>query len=477
MYDVIIIGGGVVGCAAAYLLSRYQLKTVLLEADNDVANGTTKANSAILHAGYDPECGSLMAKYNVKGSQMAKEICARLDVPYKQIGALVVALNPDQAAIVDQLYQRGVANGVADLQILDEKQLHEMEPNVNPEAVRALYAPTSAIVSPWEYALAMAQTAIGNGVEVLTNNKVTAISKKDDVFSVTTVSGRYEGRFIINAAGTHADKVFELIGPKEFTIEPVAGEYYLLDKSEGSRVTHTIFQCPTATGKGVLVSPTVDGNLIVGPNATACGPDDTQTTLQGLAAVKKMAAASVPSIDFRENIKNFAGVRARCDRHDFIVEESRSVKHFINLAAIQSPGLSAAPAISQAAIDIMAADGLVLTEKEQYTDSRHVVRFKDLSEQQKNDLIKKDPRYGRVICRCETITEGEIVAAIHSPLPPVSIDGIKRRTTAGMGRCQGGFCGPRVLAILARETGAEYTDILQDHAGSNVLVAPLKEGE
>jgi len=475
MYDVVIIGGGIVGCAAAYLLGRYQISSLLLEAENDVADAGTKANSAILHAGYDPAPGTLMARYNVEGAAMAKEICAKLDVPYSQIGALVVALAADQLPTLNKLYEQGVANGVKDLEVIDGIRLHQLEPNLAPQACGALWARTSAIVSPWEYALAMAETGVRNGVDVRTRSAVTAITRTDDHFTLTTASGQYQGRYIINAAGTHADQVHELVGAKEFTIKPVRGEYYLLDKSEGGRVSRTIFQCPTASGKGVLVSPTVDGNLIVGPNAEPSGRDDTATTGDGLAFVSATARKSIPSINFRDNIRNFAGIRARSDRSDFIVERSASVPHFYNLAAIQSPGLSSAPALAQAAIAMAQEDGLKLTEKESFVDSRHVVRFKQLTAQQRNELIAKDPRYGRVICRCETVTEGEIVAAIHSPIPPVSIDGIKRRTTAGMGRCQGGFCGPRVLDILARESGIPYTQIIQDKDGSVILDRPLKE--
>ena len=474
-YDVIIIGGGIVGCATAYYLGQQKVKALLLEADNDVANGTTKANSAILHAGYDPATNSLMARYNVLGSRLAEDICHKLDVPYRKIGALVVALAPEQMAAVHKLYDQGVANGLTDLQVLSEQQLHQMEPQLAPTACGALLAPSSAIVSPWEYALAMAQTALANGVEIKTRQPVVGISQSEDGFVVKTKTDSYQGRYIINAAGTHADQIHEMVGKKEFTIEPVKGEYYLLDKCEGNRVSHTIFQCPTPEGKGVLVSPTVDGNLIVGPNAIASGRDETSTTLAGLATVKAKGLLSVPSLSMGDNIKNFAGVRARCDRGDFIVEESHSVPHFFNISAIQSPGLSAAPALALAALDMLQKAGLKLEKKESYVDERKIVRFKELTADQKNELIKKDSRYGRIICRCETITEGEIVAAIHSPLPPVSIDGVKRRTTAGMGRCQGGFCGPRVAAILARELNIPYTKVIQDHDGSYLLDRALKK--
>jgi glycerol-3-phosphate dehydrogenase len=474
MYDVIIIGGGIVGCAAAYYLGQYDVKTVLLEKENDVADGTTKANSAIIHAGYDPQPDTLMAKYNVPGAALAKELCEKLDVPYRQCGALVAAFGEEEKPQIRRLYQRGMANGVPGLRILEKAELHQLEPNLAEAAVQALWVPTSAIVSPWEYALALAETAVRNGVVLNLNSEVTAITRQADGFTVATTSHTVRGRYIINAAGVNADKVHELIGKKEFTIQPVKGEYYLLDKSEGDRVAHTIFQCPTAAGKGVLVSPTVHGNLIVGPNAAQCGPDDTATTALGQDEVRSAALKSVPNINFRENIRNFAGVRARSDRGDFIVEESRSVPDFFNLAGIMSPGLSAAPALALAAVDWLKGKGLLKEKKQHYIDSRKRIRFKELSDEQKNQLIEKEPAYGRIICRCETIPEGEILAALHGVIPAVSIDAVKRRCNAGMGRCQGGFCGERVADLLMREHHRSGLEVLQDKAGSQILVAQPK---
>ena len=306
MYDVLIIGCGVTGAAAAYELSRYQLKVCILEAANDVAMGASKANSAIIHAGYDPAPGTLMAKLNVEGCAMAEELCKKLDVPYAKVGSMVVAFTEADEAHIQKLYERGVANGVPDLAIIDGEAARELEPNLAEGVRAALLAPSAGVISPWEYTLAMAEVAVENGVKLHLNTKVTAIEKTENGFAVTAENGRtFETRYIINAAGVYADKVHELVGEKEFTINPTRGEYYLLDKTEGTRVGRTIFQCPNELGKGVLVSPTVHGNLIVGPNAEpGSGHDNTATTAEGLGFVKKMAALSVPSVNVRENIRD-----------------------------------------------------------------------------------------------------------------------------------------------------------------------------
>ncbi|MBQ3383905.1 MAG: NAD(P)/FAD-dependent oxidoreductase [Erysipelotrichaceae bacterium] len=471
MYDVIIIGAGIVGCSTAYYLSQYDLKVAVLEACNDVSMGTTRANSAIIHAGYDPEPGTLMARHNVKGALMIRELCRRLDVPYKQCGALVVGFDEKDMETIQTLYERGLANGVEFLKILSREETHDLEPQLSADVQGALLAPTSAIVSPWELALALMEVAVENGVELKLNNKVEAISKSDEVFTVKTSEGEYKSRYVVNAAGINSDVIHEMIGQKEFTITRTKGEYYLLDKSEGNRVSHTIFQCPSKVGKGVLVSPTVHGNLIVGPNAE--DSDNTDTTYEGLQFVRKTAVRSVPFISFGDNIRNFAGIRAKNDRGDFIVEESHSVLGFYNIAGIMSPGLSSAPSLALEAVDWLKGK-MDLHKKAEYKETRKKVRFNQLDEEEKNELIRKDPRYGRIICRCETVTEGEIVEAIHGVIPAVSIDAVKRRCNAGMGRCQGGFCGGKVAEILVRERGISPLDVLQNQRGTNILVRELK---
>lgn len=474
MYDVLIIGCGVTGAATAFQLSRYRLKVGILERENDVAMGTTKANSAILHAGYDPKPGTLMAKLNVRGVALAKELCQKLDVPYRNCGSMVLAFSREERPHLEELYRRGVANGVPGLELLNGGAARALEPNLSPEVTAALHAPSAAICSPWEFCLALAETAVKNGVELRLNTALTGLKRTPKGWTVYTNRGELEARFVVNAAGVDAALVHDMAAPHSFDIKPSRGQYYLLDKSEGTRVNRVIFQCPGPAGKGVLVSPTVHGNLIVGPNAEPSGGHDTATTGEGLAFVRERALRSVPSVSFRESIRNFAGVRAATGREDFILEQAGP--GFVDLAGICSPGLSAAPAIGEYAVELLRQAGLALEQKDEFICERHRTRFKELSPDQRAALVEREPAFGRVICRCETVTEGEILEALHGPIPPVSVDGVKRRVNAGMGRCQGGFCGPRVVDILARELHKSPGEIVQDQAGSWLLDRETKGG-
>lgn len=474
MYDVIIIGAGVIGCATAYELSKYNANVLLLEKENDVSMGTTKANSAIIHAGFDPDPGTDMAKYNVKGNEMIRNMVKDLDVPFNQIGSLVVAFSEEEVKTIKELYDRGIVNGVPDMEIWDEAKLKEEEPNIAPEAKGALFAPTAGVISPWEFALAMAEVAVKNGVELKVNTEVDNIEKMDGGYKVTTNNGTYEAKFICNAAGIQADEINEMINEKKFTITPNKGEYYLLDKNQGDIVKHVIFQCPNEKGKGVLVSPTVHGNLIVGPNSENTNEDDLSTTLDGLAFVSTQALKSVPSINYRESIRNFAGLRARTGVHDYFIYEGE--KGFFNLAGMASPGLSSAPAVAVDVVEWMQEEGLSKEEKKDFDGTRKVLRFKKLSHEERAKAIEENPLYGKIICRCETITEGEIVNALHRCIVPTTIDGIKRRCNPGMGRCQGGFCGPRVQEIIARELNMPLEDVIQDRNGTIIITGETKTG-
>lgn len=475
MYDVLIIGCGITGAATAFELSKYNLKTVVVEKENDVATGTTKANSAILHAGYDPEPGSLMARLNVRGVELARMLCQKLDIPYNPCGSLVLAFSDEENMRLEELYRRGQANGVPGIALLTGEQAREMEPNLSSAVTAALYAPSAAICSPWEYCLALAETAVRNGVELKLNTRVSALDPIPEGWKVTTDQGIFESRYIINAAGVDTQTVHELAAPCTFAIHPTRGQYYLLDKSEGNRVGRVIFQCPNENGKGVLVSPTVHGNLIVGPDSEQVEGADISTTAAGLSFVREKALQSVPSIQFNQSIRNFAGVRAVADTGDFVIDWA--AKGMLDLAGICSPGLSAAPAIGEYAVQLLEEDGLVLQAKEEFICARSRTRFKELTPAQRTALVEKNPAYGRVICRCETVTEGEILEALSGPIPPCTIDGVKRRVNAGMGRCQGGFCGPRVLELLSRELGLAPNQVLQDRAGTWLLVRETKGGK
>lgn len=475
MYDVLIIGCGITGAATAFTLSRYQLKTAVLERENDVSMGATKANSAILHAGYDPEPGTLMAKLNVRGSALAGELCRQLDVPYRRCGSLVLALTEDDLPVLEKLYRRGRANGVPDLRLLSGDEARAMEPNLSETVAGALYAPTAAICSPWEYCLAFAETAVRNGTDLRLETAVTGLRRGGTGWTVYTNQGDFHTRFVINAAGVDAAVVHNMAAPHAFDISPTRGQYYLLDKNEGTRVSHIIFQTPGKAGKGVLVAPTVHGNLIVGPDAQPVKGGDTSTDAAGMAFVRGAAQKSVPSINFRESIRNFAGIRAKAGT-DFILEETEGAPGFFDLAGICSPGLSAAPAIGEYAVELLRKAGLALTEKENFICQRRRTRFKELPPKERAALVEREPAWGRVICRCETVTEGEILEALRTPIPPRSVDGVKRRVNAGMGRCQGGFCGPRVVELLSRELGVSPGEIVQDQAGSRLLVQETKGG-
>ncbi|MDO5580599.1 MAG: NAD(P)/FAD-dependent oxidoreductase [Planctomycetia bacterium] len=472
-YDVAIIGAGIVGASLFHQLGRFQQKAVLIERENDVALGSSRANSAIVHAGYDPPNGSLMAKFNVEGNRLFDTLCEDLAVPFKRNGSLVLAFTEEEEKQLEFLLENGKKNGVPGLELWTSEQVALKEPNLA-KCRQALFAPTGGIVGVYELTTALAENGLVNGGDILLESEVTGIEKiagNPDYFKITLRGGRtILSRFLVNAAGLFADKIHALIAPVNYTIHPNKGEYFLFDHSEGNCVNHTLFRVPSRVGKGVLVSPTVHGNLLVGPNSIQTDdPDDTATTGSGLESVKQGALETVPGLNFRKNIRNFAGVRARSSRSDFIVEEVPDVPGMIDLAGIKSPGLTSAPAIALAALELLEHAGLELKEKTTFLSRREQVYFMALSPEEKCKLIQKDAAYGRIICRCESITEGEILESIRRPLGARTVDGVKRRCRPGSGRCQGGFCLPKVMAILARELGVPVEQIQQDRTGSWIV--------
>ena len=470
MYDVLIIGCGVTGAACAYALSRFDLNVCIIEKSNDVANGTSKANSAIIHAGYDPVPGTLMAYLNVEGNAMAGHICRKLDVPFKRIGSLVLGFSDADIDHLRRLCERGIANEVPNIQLLTAREVKAMEPNISDNVVAALYAPTAGVICPWEYTLAMAETAVRNGTELHLCTCAEGIEQIPGGYRVKTNKGDFETKYLISAVGVDAANVRRMLEEPSYKIVPTRGQYFLLDKSEGSIVNHVIFQCPDEKGKGVLVSPTVHGNLIVGPDAEKTAADDLAVTADGLEKIAVTAKKSVPELNTRANIRNFAGIRANSDRDEFIIEESPAYPHFIDLAGIKSPGLSAAPAIGEYVAEMIASGGLLpFRLRENFIDSRKRLRFSEMSHEEKAAIVAENPAYGRIVCRCETVTEGEIVNALHSPIPPRSINAVKRRCGAGMGRCQGGFCSPIVHGLISRELGIPMEDIPKEEPGSWIL--------
>ena len=475
MFDVAIIGAGVMGASIFRELSKYNLKTVLIEKENDVSMGTTKANSAIVHAGYDPKIGTLMAKYNVKGNEMFEDLCKELSVPFKRNGSLVIGFNEEDLKTINELYENGNKIGVKGLKVLSKEEVLEKEPNISGDVVGALFAPTGGIVGPFEYTIALVENGINNGGKLMLDTEVAGI-KKDKNFVIETIDRKkIEARYVINAAGIYADKIHNMICKESFRITPRKGEYYVMDKKQGNLVSHTVFPCPSKLGKGILVTPTVHGNLLVGPNAIdGDDKESSNTTGDGLANIKKSAMQTTDKLNFRECIRTFSGLRALPSTGDFIVGEDEEVKGFIDVAGIKSPGLSSAPAIAEDVIRILSEAGLDLEKNPHFDGKREQVNFMELSSEEKSELIKSDSKYGRIICRCESITEGEIVDAIHRSFGKISIDGVKRRCRPGMGRCQGGFCGPRVQEIISRELGVRMEDIVQEKANSTILYGRSK---
>ena len=451
----------------------------MLEAEEDVCCGTSKANSAIVHAGFDAATGSLMARLNVEGSRMMRALCTELSVDYERIGSLVVCTDAAERAGLDALLARGRANGIADLRIVEREELRALEPNVSEAAVAALWAPTGAIVNPFQLTVALAETAAANGVEFRLCSPALGLSRRPDGrWAVATPAGELVARVVVNAAGVRADELHNLVRrPQDrLRIVPRRGQYHVLDVTAGRHVRHTVFALPTRMGKGVLVTPTTGGNLLVGPTAEDVGDkDDTSTTADGLAEVARKAALTVRDVPLSERIRTFAGLRAHQPGHDFVIGEVPGAPGFVDCAAIESPGLSAAPAIGRMVAGIVRSILGDPAEKDvQLARPAPVPDVARLQPEAWSELVAARPEYGRVLCRCRTVTEGQVVDAIRRPLGARSLDGVKRRVEAGMGRCQGSFCAPRVMEVLARELGCDPRDVTQAGPGSWLVAGAVK---
>lgn len=476
MYDIVIIGAGVVGCAIAREVSRFSLRTVVLEKSSDVCSGSSKANSAIIHAGYDAKPGTLKGKLNAPANALFDKLSEELDFHFRRNGSLVLCFDEKDMGGLQELYDRGIANGVPDMRIISGDEVRQMEPNVTDSVVAALYAPTGGIVCPFNLTIAFAENACTNGVEFKFNSEVTNISKIPNGYRVETPSESYETRLVINAAGLYSDKMNNFVSKDTFKITPRRGEYHLFDKYVGNMAKCTLFQLPTKLGKGVLVSPTIDGNLIVGPNAVNIeDKEDKSTTRQGLDEIVEKALLSVKSLPMGSIITSFTGLRAVGDTGDFIIGEAPDAPGFINAAAIESPGLTSSPLIGEMVRDIV-AEKLQPKMNPTFNPVRKGIRrFADMSIEEKREMLKKHPEYGRIVCRCESVTEGEILDAIRRPLGATNLDGIKRRTRAGAGRCQQGFCISRVMELLQSELGLSPLEITKFGGNSRILLGKNKE--
>ncbi len=474
MFDVAVIGGGVIGGAILRELTKYELSVCLLEKESDICMGASKANSGIVHAGFDAPTGSNKAKFNVEGNKMMESFCADLGVKFRQNGSLVVAFSEEEKGVLQDLYHRGIANGVADMEIIDREKLVELEPNISREAIGALWAKTGGIVCPYELTIACIGNAMDNGASLFTEFEVVGVIKTETGFTITSTNGeKVEAKTVVNCAGLGGGKIASLIGD-EYTIKGRKGEYILLDRESGDFVSHTLFFTPTKLGKGILITQTVDNNILLGPTAEE-GDVDTKTSANGLSFIGERAKKMCENVPFFNTITSFCGIRAYTDKHDFIIEESNKTQGFFHLIGIESPGLTASPAIAKYVVETLVSKRLPLTKNDNFHGERAPdYFFKNLSTEEKNALIKKDPKYGKIVCRCEQITEGEIIRAIKENPPARDIDGIKRRTRSGMGRCQGGFCQPFVAEILARELGKDMTEITKNGKGSTLLTGVTK---
>ncbi len=476
--DVVIVGAGVVGSLIASALSRYDLDIVLIDKESDVAEGTTKANTAIVHGGYDAKPGSLKAKLNVAGNAMFDQVCSDLDVEFDRCGTYVVGSTQQDLITLNELLERGQENNVPGLEIISGEEMRLREPGITPAVTGALLARTGGIVDPFNLCIAAAEHAVLNGTRVLLNTRVTGLIKdKNQVTGVTTNKGELRAKWVIVAAGLWADELMASAGIYGFTIKPRKGEYYVLDRRATRYVHNVLFPCPTLVSKGILVTRTIHGNVMLGPNANSVDDKtDLSTTAEGLEEVMSGALKLVPGINRRDIIRTFSGLRASGSTGDFYIESPCHTQGLVVLAGIESPGLTASPAIAQYVISLLAQAGMELNEKKDYIATRQAIpRFSHLSRDEQDELIRQDPRYGNVICRCETVTEGEIVAACHAPIPAQTYDAVKRRTRIGTGRCQGSFDMPLVIDIMARELNMDPLELTKRGDGSHLLNRKTKE--
>jgi glycerol-3-phosphate dehydrogenase len=504
MYDVCIIGAGIIGCFLAHDLSMRDIRILLLDKEADVANGSTMANSAIIHAGNDPKDGTRKAVMNVRGNLMYEDICRELGVAFTRSSAIVAATSPEEELTLIERYERALSRGIP-AELLTREEALRREPNLSDYVTRAMELPSTGIICPWEVTIALAEEAVLNGVDLRLEETVIRIDKSaagpgtnaagpdkhaadpgapdqsdnQTFFTVFTKDHSYEARYVINCAGVFADKIYAMVSEKNpvpFAITPRRGEYFVVDKLRQPIVHRVIYPVPSKIGKGILATPTIDGNLLIGPNALDIEDcDGINTTYEGLAFVREKISKTVKNIPMNKVIRQFAGLRAKGNNGDFLIEEADDVRHFINIACIDSPGLTSAPAISEYVIEQISEKDMPMTRKSSYQRRRPTVSLRLMSAKDRAELAARDPAFGNIVCRCEQISEGEILDVIHRPVGARTVKGVKKRARPGMGRCQGGFCEPRVVEILARELGISKTDVRYDSKDSVLLPGETKE--
>ena len=478
MHDVVIVGAGISGCSVARELSRRDADILVLERADDICEGTSKANAALVHAGYDAQTGSLMARLNVEGNRLMFPLCDELGVTYNRCGSLVVCTSEDGRPALQTLLDRGIRNGVEGLRIVERDELEQMEPNISDEAVCALYAPSAGIADPFGLICGMAESAVANGVSFRFDTEVTGIDRTDGGFCLHTTTGDVLSRAVVNAAGVYADAIHNMVCPDRIQIVARKGEFYLLDTTAGDHIRHTVFALPTNMGKGVTLMLTAHGNLLIGPTAVDIDDKDgTDTTRAGLDYVAARCAITIKDVPLRDTITQFAGLRAHRPEHEFLIEESGSVPGFFDVAGIESPGFTCAPAIGVYVAEMVSESrGLAMKPEGTWKPGRKpTVDLTKLTPDEWALLCDEDPAYGNIVCRCRTVSEAQIVDAIHRDPGAHSVDGVKRRTCAGMGRCQGGFCSPKVMDILAREIDSlELEDVTKRGPGSELITGHVK---
>ena len=479
MFDVVVIGAGVVGSLVARKLSSYQLSIAVLEKEPDVGNVTTMANSAIVHSGYDPVPGTLKAKLNVLGNKMFDKLCEELDVEMERIGSLTVALYDEQLPLLNKLAERSAQNGV-EVKILSAEETLKLEPHLNPEVKGSLLAPTAGIVNPFTLSVHAMENAVDNGVKLFLNEKVVNINKKGDFYSVTCESGNiYEAKVIINAAGVYSDEIHKMVEPIDYSITPRKGEYFILDHYTDDLVKHTIFPLPSEKGKGILVTPSIGGTYLIGPSAEAMpSKDDVSTDKPTLDEIRRQALDMVPSIPFNQVIRTFAGTRPTPSTHDFVIGYAKCDNHFINLSGIESPGLVSSPAIAEYVVDEYVSKVLNLKPNANFNPNvKKRPNLAKMSVKEKQEFIKKNPEYGQIICNCEKVSLGEILFEMNTSVPPTTIKAVKKRTRAGFGKCQGGFCQPLVIKLISEKFNIPLNKVLFQKAGSFVVPYKVKGGK
>lgn len=477
MFDVCIIGAGVVGALCARALSAYKLDICVVERSNDVCTGASRANSAIVHAGFDAKPGSLKARFNVRGSEMMEQVCADLGVKYVRNGSLVLGYTDEDKATLQELYQRGVQNGVEGLVVLDREGVVALEPNVTELVTCALYAPTGAIVSPFGLCEAGLGHAMDNGAQFIRNFEVDRIEYVDGIYTLYAGEQTVRAKYVVNCAGLYSDKIAAMVGDESFSVHPRRGEYMVLDKACTPSLTNfTLFSTPTPKGKGILVTATTGGNVMLGPTAEELtDKEDVDTTAAGSASIRAQSARYVKNIPFNQIITSFSGLRAVGSTGDFIIHAS--APGFITFGGIESPGLTSAPALAEYCVELLANEGLALEQKPDWSPVRKgSIQFGKMTDEQKNEVIAKEPAYGNMVCRCEGVSEGEIVAAIRTNPGARDVDGVKRRTRSGMGRCQGGFCSSIIVEILARELNIPYEQVTKSGDASIINYGRTKGG-